>query len=50
MYMWMKNKNVWFKGREIAQVLGYINTKKAVMMHVDEDDKQKWEQFKGEPK
>lgn len=29
----------WFKAKEIAIVLGYVGTKKAVRTHVDEDDK-----------
>lgn len=30
---------VWFKGIDIAAVLNYKNDKKAIQMHVDEDDK-----------
>ena len=29
----------WFVGRDVAAVLGYSNASKAVMVHVDEDDK-----------
>ena len=28
-------QNVWFKGKDIATILGYSNTKKAVLIHVD---------------
>jgi len=36
------NENVvWFKGIDIATILGYSNREKAIRMHVDEDDKQK---------
>ena len=33
------NEDVWFVGKDIAQALGYSDTRKAVVMHVDEDDK-----------
>ena len=29
----------WFVGKDVAEILGYSNASKAVMMHVDEDDK-----------
>ena len=29
----------WFVGKHIAEVLGYSNASKAVMVHVDEEDK-----------
>lgn len=29
----------WFVGKDVAEILGYSNTNKAVMVHVDEDDK-----------
>lgn len=31
----------WFVGKDIANNLGYSNASKAVMVHVDEEDKQK---------
>lgn len=31
--------DVWFVGKDVAQALGYADTRKAVVMHVDEDDK-----------
>ena len=34
-------QNVWFRGRDIAEILGYSNSKKAIQMHVDSDDKQR---------
>ena len=30
---------IWFRGKEIAEILGYKNTKKAIIDHVDSDDK-----------
>ena len=30
---------IWFVGKDVAQALGYANTKKAVKDHVDKDDK-----------
>lgn len=29
----------WFVGKDVAEVLGYSDTNKAVVMHVDEEDK-----------
>ena len=34
-------KNVWFKGADIARILGYSNREKAIRMHVEEDEKKK---------
>ena len=31
----------WFRGRDVATVLGYANTTKAIINNVEEDDKQK---------
>ena len=28
----------WFRGKDIAKVLGYQNTTKAIIVHVDDDD------------
>ena len=33
------NDDIWFKGRDIANALGYENPGKAIRMHVDSDDK-----------
>ena len=35
-----KQQNIFFKGKDVAQILGYSNTKKAVLTHVDSEDKQ----------
>ena len=34
------NGEPWFVGKDVAVILGYSNASKAVMSHVDEDDKQ----------
>lgn len=33
------NKEPWFVGKDVAEVLGYSDTNKAVAMHVDNEDK-----------
>ena len=33
------NDNIWFKGKGIANALGYENPGKAIRIHVDSDDK-----------
>ena len=33
-------QNIWFRGKDISEILGYSNTKKAVLIHVDSEDKQ----------
>ena len=33
------NDDIWFKGRDIANALGYENPGKAIRIHVDSDDK-----------
>ena len=33
-------QNVWFRGKDIAQILDYSNTRKAIWDHVDNEDKQ----------
>ncbi len=35
----MINDEPWFVGKDIAKILGYTETAKAIRMHVDEDDK-----------
>ena len=35
-----KQQNVWFRGKDVAEILGYSNTKKAVLNHVESEDKQ----------
>ena len=32
-------QNVWFKGKEIATILGYSDTDKAIRIHVSEENK-----------
>ena len=34
-----KKNEIWFRGKEIAIILGYKNTRKAIKDHVDDDDK-----------
>lgn len=29
----------WFVGKDVAEILGYVDTNKAISMHIDEDDK-----------
>ena len=31
--------DIWFVGKDVAQILGYSNTRKAIIDHIDEDDK-----------
>lgn len=35
------NEEPWFVGKDVAECLGYSNASKAVIMHVDDDDKKK---------
>ena len=34
-------QNIWFQGKDIAKILGYSDTDKAIRKHVDEQDKYK---------
>ena len=34
-----KQQNVWFRGKDVAKILGYSDTDKAIRRHVDEEDK-----------
>lgn len=34
-----KDGEAWFVGKEVAEILGYTNTRKALIDHVDEEDK-----------
>ena len=36
-----RNSNVWFKGFDVASILGYARERDAIRQHVDDDDKQK---------
>ena len=42
-----EDKNVWFKGVDAASILGYSDKKKAIRMHVDEDEKKKLNELMG---
>ena len=33
-------QNVWFKGKDVASILGYSKTRDALLKHVDNEDKQ----------
>ena len=35
------NNEPWFVGKDVAEILGYSNASKAVMVHVDDEDRQK---------
>lgn len=35
----VQSEDVWFVAKDVAEVLGYNNTSKAIQMHVDEDEK-----------
>lgn len=37
---------MWFVGKDVAEILGYSNINKAIQMHVDEEDKKVLD-FKG---
>ena len=39
--------NIWFVGRDVAKVLEYKNTKKAIIDNVDEEDKKRASDYKG---
>ena len=34
-----KQQNVWFRGKDVAEILGYSNVRKAIWNHVDSEDK-----------
>lgn len=34
------NEEIWFVGKDVAEILGYSNPSKAVIAHVDKDDKE----------
>lgn len=35
----MQGEQPWFVGKDVAQMLGYNNTRKALLDHVDNEDK-----------
>ena len=41
------DKIIWFKGADIASILGYSNTREALKRHVEEDDKIKLNKITG---
>ena len=34
-----KQQNVWFLGKDVGEILGYSNVRKAIRNHVDSEDK-----------
>ena len=34
-------QNIWFLGKDVAEILGYSDTNQAIRKHVDEEDKYK---------
>lgn len=43
------DSNVWFKGMDVASILGYVNTGKAILKHVDDEDKKNRGRFYEKP-
>ena len=41
------NGNPWFRGKDIATLLDYADTKKAIAKNVSEDDRKKMEELMG---
>ena len=39
--------NPWFRGKDIATLLGYVDTKQAVAKNVSDDDRMKMEELMG---
>ena len=39
------NVYIWFRGKDVASVLGYANTIQALTKNVDDDDKKKMEEL-----
>ena len=40
-------QNTWFKGKDVADALGYKRPRKAISDHVDEEDKIEYQNLKG---
>ena len=38
----------WFRGKDIAIALGYADSKRAIQLHVSDEDKIKLEQLRGD--
>ena len=36
-----KQQIIWFRGKDVAEILGYKDTNQAIRKHVDEEDKYK---------
>jgi len=47
LYFQDDNNEIWFKGRDIAKMMGYKNTKKAIIDHVDDDFKNTYKDLEG---
>ena len=47
-----RQDNIWFRGKTIAEILGYSNPLKAIHTHIDSEDKKKCRNWviKGVPK
>ena len=41
------NNEPWFRGKTVATILGYTDTKQAIRKNIDNDDKQKLGEFEG---
>ena len=41
--------NIWFRGKDIANALGYEKTRNAILKHVDNDDKSTLEDIRRGP-
>ena len=35
-------QNIWFKGKDIAKILGYIHTDQALRKHIDSEDRKSY--------
>ena len=42
------NGMYWFRGKDVATALGYADTKRALQLHVEGEDKCKLEELRGE--
>ena len=36
---------VWFKGKDVASMLGYVNAEKSIRTHVDKEDKISYKEY-----
>ena len=41
----LSGSDVWFRGKDIANALGYENTTKAIRDHVEDEDKRKMDEL-----